>query len=505
MKISIKNIMLLLIVFMGSNIYAQSSQEQGATVKLDMGLDEVIKTAREQSLSAMIAKHNFLVEYWQFRTYKAQFLPSLNLGGGLGQYNRSLSTVQSSETGELNYVSNDYLINSLSLSVDQNIALTGGTVSVYTSLYRLDQFYYNTTTYNSQPINISYTQPIRAFNSLKWEKKIEPKKFEVAKTTYLESMESVTVLAAQYFFTLLQSQMELEMAQTSGENTEELYKIAQERFKIGTITKDDLLQLKLMVLNNDISLKDKELNVRYNMMRLRNFLGFNESVELNLSIPDVDYNMVLSYDDVMHNVNTNSSFALENQISKLEAEQEVARAKASVGLQASLSAQFGLTQIGEDLGQAYKSPLDQEIIGLSLSLPIIDWGLGKGQVKVAKSKDKVTGIEIEQSEVEQREEVLYQVMQFNFQGSQCMVSAEADEIGKERYNGVKQRFINGALSVTDLNNAQSEMDSATVRYLQDLSNYWNYYYNIRKLSLYDYINNKKLDEDFEAITGEEID
>ncbi|MEG1484373.1 MAG: TolC family protein [Bacteroidales bacterium] len=488
--------------------YGQNNTQYGVdgrTIPLKMTLNDVIETAKEQSLTAMVAKHNFIVNYWQFRTYKAQFLPSLNLGSNLGEYNRSLVAVQNSETGEINYVNNDNLKNSLSLSIDQNIPFTGGKFSVYTSLYRLDQFAPdNSVTYNSQPINISYTQPIRAFNSLKWEKKIEPKKFERAKMQYLESMENVVTYATQLFFELLLSQKELELAQSSSTNAIQLYAIAQERFKIGSVSKDELLQLKLRTLNNEISLRDKELAVKSKMMKLRNYLGFNESVNLTLDVPKSNFNLLINYEDVMHNVNVNSSFSINNDIDKLEAEKEIAKAKANVGLQAELYAQFGLTQIGKDLGDAYKSPLNQEIIGLTIKLPIMDWGLGRGSVKVAKSMDKVVELKVEQAENEKKEDILFKVLQFNLQGSQCVVSAQADTIGRERFDVTKQRFLNGLINVTELNTAQNEMDDAAVRYLKDLSNYWNYYYNIRKLSLYDYLNDQKLTVDFEKLSGEKL-
>ena len=148
-----------LIIVGYSYIFAQ----EGNKIELKMTLEEVIETAQENSLNALIAKHNFLTQYWQFRSYKAQFLPSLSLGGNLGQYNRSSVAVQNRETGEINYVDNDNLRNSLTLSVDQNFALLGGTFSLYTSLNSLNQFSPDKkTTWNSQPINISYKQPIRA-------------------------------------------------------------------------------------------------------------------------------------------------------------------------------------------------------------------------------------------------------------------------------------------------------------------------------------------------------
>ena len=137
-----------------------------------MSLQEVIETAHSQSPSAILARHNFIVNYWQFRTYKAQFLPSLNLQGSLGNYNRSLVSLQDAQTGEIGYLENNTLSNSLGLSIDQNIPFTGGSVSVITSLNRLDQFSpTDKITYNSQPVRITLSQPINAYNSLKWEKK----------------------------------------------------------------------------------------------------------------------------------------------------------------------------------------------------------------------------------------------------------------------------------------------------------------------------------------------
>ena len=42
-------------------------------------LEDVIVAAQSKSLPAMIAKYSFISSYWEFRSYKAQFLPSLNL------------------------------------------------------------------------------------------------------------------------------------------------------------------------------------------------------------------------------------------------------------------------------------------------------------------------------------------------------------------------------------------------------------------------------------------
>ena len=79
---------------------------------------------------------SFMSQYWSFRSYKAQLLPSLNLSGNLGNYNRSLVDVRDPETGRISYVANNTLSNDLSVYINQKIALTGGNVSLNTSLAR---------------------------------------------------------------------------------------------------------------------------------------------------------------------------------------------------------------------------------------------------------------------------------------------------------------------------------------------------------------------------------
>lgn len=82
------------------------------------------------------------------------------------------------------------------------------------------------------------------------------------------------------------------------------------------------------------------------------------------------------------------------------------------------------------------------------------------------------------------------------------MSRKAEEVGRSRYATTRERFMNGTVSVTELNNAQQEMDTARLRYLQEISNYWIYYYNLQKATLFNFIANEKVDANFEELTNE---
>ena len=163
-----------------------------------MTLEEAIGTARSQSVAALQAKHAFVSTYWAYRSYQASRLPSLNLYGNLMNFDRSLTLLQSYEDGTFRYANSYNLQNSLGLSVAQNVTFTGGRLSVYSDLRRIDQYgAFKNLTWYSQPITVSYNQPLFAYNQFKWDKLIEPKEYERGRRQYIESMEDVTIAAAK--------------------------------------------------------------------------------------------------------------------------------------------------------------------------------------------------------------------------------------------------------------------------------------------------------------------
>ena len=321
----------------------------------------------------------------------------------------------------------------------------------------------------------------------------------MSKRVYLEDMESIAVTATTYFFNVLRSQKSLEMARSRYESTQQLYAIAQERFGIGTYTKDELLQMELQLLNADIAVASAEVELRQAMLSLRSYLGLTDDTEFSLITPTHHSDITIDEEDAVTRSLQNTSFSLNNEINLIEAEAAIAQAKAERGFSATLTAQFGLTQTGNDFVSSYRNPIDQEIVGLSLSVPIVDWGLGKGKVQMAKTQQEIILTQVEQEIMDRRQDIYIRVVQFNAQSKQCDVSQKADGIAAERFELALQRFRNGSISILDINTAQNERDEASAQYIEELANYWNYYYSLRKDTLYDYIYGKDLDAEFDKL------
>ena len=462
----------------------------------EMNLDQVILTARHQSVEALEARQAFISTYWAYRSYKASRLPSFYLYGDIMNFDRSLTLLQNPEDGTLNYVSSNNLQNGVGLQINQNITFTGGTLSVASDLSRIDQFGQNKSlTWYSRPITVSYYQPLFTYNQFKWDKKIEPKQYEKGKRDYLEAMEEITINVVYAYHNLLLAKMNNEISLSNFRNSGNMLRIAKERYQLGDVTKAEYLQLELRMLNDSIAINETEVAVRQAQMELNSLLGYDESFEINPKIEEDLPDIQMNYDLVMEKFLTNSSFTLDNEISLLNAQSNVAQAKASRGFSFALNARFGMSQTGPDFPAAYKNLLDQEVVGISFSIPIFDWGLGKGKVQKAKAAQEVVRAQVQQSENDFRRRLFTAVGQFNNQRQQCLVSQRAMQIASERYELTMHRFKEGNASVTDLNMAQTENDSALRQYINDVSNFWMFYYTLRQCTLYDFIKGADLEID----------
>ncbi|MFO7939537.1 MAG: TolC family protein [Bacteroidales bacterium] len=477
-------------------LFATSTQAQYKEV---LTLEQVIQLAREQSPAAILAKHQFRAQYWQFRTHKAGLRPSVTLNLDFPQFNRSLQKYKNPD-GSYTYLEDFANTTTASVSMNQNIGLTGGQLFVRSDLQRLDEFGdIDNHSYMSTPISVGYRQPILFFNEYKWAKKIEPLRYEQAEKQYVATMEAVAAKAAQDFFSLALAQQTLAEAKVNYSNADTLYKIAQGRYEIGTIAENELMQMELSFLNAGRNLNQARVDLEYGKLKLRSFLGFNEKVDLQLiiskEIPDVN----VEYEQALALAESNNPQVMGFDLSLVESEREVAAARAEKGLKADLFASFGLTQRAQDFDEVYINPQDQQGFRVGIEMPLLDWGLGKGRYKMAQSDLEVTRATVKRDQIDFRQSLFVQVMQFNLQDDQLAIAAKSDTIAQKRYDLTKQRFLIGKVDVLDLNVALEEKDRAKKEYVRQLSQYWSDYFALRQLTLYDFLKKEELSADFEQL------
>lgn len=289
-----------------------------AKASMSLSLTDAIRLAQEHSLDAKMARFSFLGNYWTYRSYRAELLPSVSLSGSLLNYDRSVTSVRNYEDGRINYVENNSLSNSLTLSVSQNIVPTGGTVSLQSYLYHLEQFNYGLRTFNTQPLRLVYDQPLRTFNSLKWRGKSEPVAYERAKRQYLESMQNIAVTVTNLYFSVLSAQSDYRQSVATSEERSRLYEQTKRRFSLGTVAKSELLQLELSAINARVSVKRDRLSLDDARFMLFTYLQAVQWEGVELLAPEDVPDMILDENDVMQKAMTSSAHSMTQKLTLIE-------------------------------------------------------------------------------------------------------------------------------------------------------------------------------------------
>ncbi len=467
---------------------------------IELTLQQTIQHAQKQSPDAQSARHSFRSSYWNYRYYRANYLPNLTLTSN-PYLDRAINKVTMGD-GSVKFVEQNLLATDLTLSLTQNVPWTGGTFFVETSAQRLDLFSDNSHSYQTSPVNIGYRQSLFGYNSLKWDRRIEPVRYREARKRYVETLELVAAAATEKFFALATAQSNYEIACTNYANADTLYIYARGRYDIGTISENEMLQLEINKLTEETNRMNARIEMDNAMQELRSYLGIQQDVELKVRIEDFVPDLHIDLGEALMLASQNSPDIENMQRRKIESESAVAQARANAGLKADIYLRFGLTQTADRWKNAWRDPMDQQYVSLGISLPILDWGRGKGQVRVAKSNRDLVHTQVEQDKTDFDLNIRKLVKQFNLQAQRVHIAARTDTTAQRRAEVARRLYLLGQSTVLDLNASITEKDAARRSYVTALYDYWSLYYTLRSLTLYDFGQGRPLEEDLERLIKE---
>lgn len=461
-------------------------------------IEEVIQRAQSQSPTFRQVETRRENRYWQYRTFQTNYSPQVRLissnAGAL--YVNSISPVRQPD-GSIQYIPINQFNPGINLALQQPLHWTGGTLS-FNSIYN----YFNnitgkTSQWNGTPMNIQLNQPILAFNQLKWDRKIEPVRYEESKRDYAEGMEQIARDAVNFFFNVLQAQVNMQIAKFNLANNDTIYQIEKGRYNIGTTSEDKLLQVELQLLRSRQDVAQGNLDLQTASLQLRTFIGLRNGESFALELPgSVPLFDVEEEEALMHAKETRSAYiAFERR--KMEADQAVAQARGQL-YQVSLTASYGLNNVGDSFNELYKNPSKQQLANVSFNIPVVDWGRRKSVMKTAYANKRLMDYVISQDEVTFEQEILTQVRQFEMLRLQIEITKKSDEVALKRYNVAQNRYLIGKIDITNLNIALTEKDAAKRSYVQALKSFWAACYDLRRLTLYDFAGRKFLYNPFDG-------
>ena len=462
----------------------------GQTQKIS--LQDAITLAQENSLDYKTLLNRNEGSYWRNKNYYASFLPQFRLNATLPSYSKSINRI-TNDNGQDIFVSQNQSVVDAQLSLTQSVPFTGGDLSISSKVERIDIFGDNSSQgYFVVPFSVNYFQNALFYNSYKWDKKIEPLVFEESKREFIEGMEDISLKTCHLYFSLLTSQVQLRISKKNLSNQDTLYQIAQGRYKMGKIAENELLQMELSLLNFKNEITTNKIALKRTSQNLARHLELqNENLELeipaNLTLFEVDAEKAIK------EAESNRAFIIEYRRKRLESEKDLARIRGENGVGINVRANFGISQQGPEFDNLFQDYNQQQTLRVTLGIPIFDWGVSKSKRRLAKANLNLLSNTLEQEQQAFEQEIYLHTLNWANQRDFLATSEKAQEIAIKRHDITQKRYLLGKITITDLILAQEEKDRSVVQYLNSLREFWVNYYTLRRLTLYDFINDKKIE------------
>ncbi len=462
-----------------------NAQTNDGLQKYILTLDDVIDMAITQSSAIKYTQNRNVNYYWRYRNFKTRFRPQLRLAGNIPDYSQTTSPItQPDGSIEFKQVSN--LAASTTISLNQSIPQLGTYVWASTSAAGVQNLKNEETSFSGSPFSIGFQQPLFAYNWMKWYRKTEPMIFDEAQKRFVEEIEEIALNATSHFFQYLTVQTNFNLAENNLKNSQDNLRISTTKKELGQISENDYSRIELSVLNAQKALNQARMNLKNADFNLKSYIGLDQSRDIELVIPlnitlfDIDPDIALAKAKENRKETTNFQRRLVN------ADRDLAQAKSNTGLSATLTGSFGLSNSADNFRGIYEEPERDRTLRISVSIPILDWGNSASTVKLAESERDLVIYDVNKGIEDFERSVVVQVEQFGLLKDQLRTATEADRVAGNGYTIALKKFQNGELSITDLNIALQERESAKRDYINSIRTYWVTFYRLRELTLFDF-------------------
>jgi len=473
-------------VFSLGELYAQNGSNPER-----LTLEEVIDLAISGSSSAKYTQNQNVNYYWRYRNYKTRFRPQLTLNGDVPNYSHTTQPITQPD-GSIQFKQVSNLAASAVLALNQSIPQLGTNIWASTSAYGIRNLNKNEISFSGSPFTIGFSQPLFAYNWMKWYRKTEPMIYDEAQKRFIEQIEEIALNTTYRYFNYLMVLTNYRLAENNLKNSMDNLKISETKKKLGQISDNDFSRIELSVLNAQKALNQARMDLKNTDFELKRYVGLDQSMEVDLVIPlnirffDIDLDLAIT----KARENRLETTLYQRQL--INADRALAEAKNSTGLNTTLRGSFGLSNSAESFMGIYEQPERDRMLRISLSVPILDWGRSASTVKLAESERELTIYNVNKDIEEFDRSVIVQVEQFSLLKDQLVTADEADKVAENGYQIALRKFQNGELSITDLNIALQEREQAKRDYIRSVQSYWVAFYRLRVLTLYDFENNSNI-------------
>lgn len=464
-----------------------------AKAQLDsLSIDFVANKLALNSPEAKMYKLQYENEVLNFDNYKKSLLPSFSFNINPLNFNRSLRLLQDPNDGGYSYIE-DYSNNSnIGINIRQKVPFTGGEFNLRTDMSYLYEFSKHRSSFNTTPIAIGYTQQlIGSHKMFKMEEKIQDLKFQAATNTYCHNIAKVQQESVRLYIISLLDFMECKLNYSQMVNNDTLQAIGEKKLELNRITEYEYNQIRIQCLNSKYEYEKALTKYFESKQSLITYLDLSID-DFEIVFPKFELPLSIEYSQVLHLVNKNSPFYLQEKINQEQDCINLYSIKLDNRINGNISINYGINQYAENFIEAYKRGNNRQSIMLGFQIPVFQWGINRNKIRIAQNNYDKSIITRDQKYKDFESEIRRNVKSYNSSVELWFIAEQFYHLAKDLYGITVQKFALDKLTVYDLTTSQNELTKAMNQYYLTIKQVFLDYYLLRTKALYDFQTNEEL-------------
>jgi len=465
-----------------------------------LSLEESIEIAKSKSFDIQSLLQDQIIAENELKAATAQLRTNMFMTFTLPQYTETVREWEDSEG--ISFFSVKTLRGSSYLNLRQPLP-TDGTISVSSGLMAINNYFGDkrATTFNTR---ISLYQPLNSFwgyNSIRSDLQRARLNYERSNKALKRAELNTVYDVSSSYYRLLLLQKGAEISQMNLERLTEAYEISRNKYEAGLIREVENLQ-------NEVDLVEAQNNYNVAMLELKSstnsfkrLIGLELDATVTLKSEMSDYTIVKVDADKAVEMAISNRLEIRDREIQIELQQLQINGQKAQGLpQASLEASWEKIGVSNlDISNSFPTSLSSTwsdlgvrpsnyMVGLTLSIPIIDWGRNKTLVKAAEARQKQNYLGKENEERGIEVEVRNLVDNLQTTLSRLQLLEKNVSVAERSYGITLQRYTDGDIDSQALALERARLNSAQRSHLDAFVAYQLLLADLMRKTFYDFLN-----------------
>lgn len=340
-------------------------------------------------------------------------------------------------------------------------------------------------TFNNR-LYLQFTQPIFTYNETRMELEKVKLNYEASLLRYLIMRLSLERDVATEFYAVYSNQMQLEIAREELKNNQESYEIIRNKVEGGLLALEELYQAEVNLATSRSNVYSSELTLENSKDQFKVLIGMPLEEEILIAAEIITDTVPVNQEMALAHALDNRMELRQRQIDLENADFDLIVAQATNEFAGSITASFGVQGNNETFGNLFETPTNTPAIGLTLNIPIFDWGERKSEIKAAEAARQSTQLDYDVEKTGIQMNIRSVVRSLKNLENQMQIQELTVENAQLAYDINLERYRNGDLTSLDLGMYSSQLSEAKMARTNAIINYKIELLNLKIQTLYDF-------------------